>query len=295
MSSVYKTLKTSDVTAYPYKANKSFSFSSSSLYGNGITILNGINIPLSNTGSLPAAALYYRSARQLYYSNYVPSLAPNLPISEQTYDQLEEAQFDYTKTENYLIFDNYLQSTAASGSGELDNRYKFPTGSNDTIQILSIPTAIYGEQIKPESFKLEFESYTYIDDGNGNLILSGSNTYAGNLLYAHGIATMITGPGQVMDTNDFTLSFKSEITIYESQIRCHINENELNMTQNPSAISGSAAGTVNNLITGSDFTPYVTTIGLYNAANELLVVGKLNRPTPVPSNTDITFIVKYDT
>ena len=29
-----------------------------------------------------------------------------------------------------------------------------------------------------------------------------------------------------------TLSFKSEVTLYENQIRCHINENEYNITQN---------------------------------------------------------------
>lgn len=42
------------------------------------------------------------------------------------------------------------------------------------------------------------------------------------------------------------------------------------------------------------FTPYATTVGLYNAANELLVVGKLGTPYPIPSNTDMTFIVRWD-
>ncbi len=294
MSSAFKTLKTSDITVYPYKANKSFSFESSSLYGNGIFIFNTVNIDQTATGSLPAPAIYYRSARQLYYSHYVPSLAPNMPLSEQTYGQLEETQFDYTKTENYLIFDNYLQSTAASGSAELDNRYRFPTGSGATVQVLTIPTSIYGEQIKPGSFKIAFESYNFVDDTNGNLILSGSSTQIGNIIYPHGIVLITTGSAQVLTTLDFTLSFKSQITIYESQIRCHVNENELNMTQNPSATSGSRSDILQNNVTGSDFAPYVTTVGLYNAANELLVVGKLSRPTSVPSNTDITFIVKYD-
>lgn len=33
-----------------------------------------------------------------------------------------------------------------------------------------------------------------------------------------------------------TLRLKSEQVIYQSQVRCHVNENEFNMTQNPSAI-----------------------------------------------------------
>jgi hypothetical protein len=47
-------------------------------------------------------------------------------------------------------------------------------------------------------------------------------------------------------------------------------------------------------MTGSDFRPYATTIGLYNENNQLLVVGKLATPYPIPANTDITFIVKWD-
>jgi hypothetical protein len=91
----------------------------------------------------------------------------------------------------------------------------------------------------------------------------------------------------------YTLSFKSELTLYENQIRCHVNENEFNLTQNPSAVSGSS-GSLYDFVTGSDFDPYTTTVGLYNAGNELLAVGKLAQPFRMPSNTDVTFIVKYD-
>ena len=91
----------------------------------------------------------------------------------------------------------------------------------------------------------------------------------------------------------YTLSFKSELTLYETQVKCHINENEFNLTQNPSAQSDSS-GSLYNYITGSDFDPYTTAVGLYNATNELLAVGKLAQPFRMPSNTDVTFIVKYD-
>lgn len=91
----------------------------------------------------------------------------------------------------------------------------------------------------------------------------------------------------------YILSFKSEVTLYEVQTRCHVNENEFNLTQNPSATSGSF-GSLYNYVTGSDFNPYITTVGLYNSANELLAVGKLAQPFRMPSNTDVTFIVKYD-
>jgi hypothetical protein len=43
------------------------------------------------------------------------------------------------------------------------------------------------------------------------------------------------------------------------------------------------------------FSPYVTTVGLYNDANDLLAIGKMAAPMPLSSNTDVTFLIKWDT
>ena len=47
--------------------------------------------------------------------------------------------------------------------------------------------------------------------------------------------------------------------------------------------------------TGSLFTPYVTTVGLYNDSNDLVCVGKLPRPIPISLSTDTTFMINFDT
>jgi hypothetical protein len=62
---------------------------------------------------------------------------------------------------------------------------------------------------------------------------------------------------------------------------------------NPTTYTGSG-GVLHDNVTGSDFHPYGTTIGLYNERNELLVVGKFGSPIPIPRNTDITVIVQWD-
>ena len=98
----------------------------------------------------------------------------------------------------------------------------------------------------------------------------------------------------VTSTTPFTLSLKSESTIYQTQIRCHINENEFNLSQNPT-MTVNSSGSLNDNVTGSAFQPYATTVGLYNASNELLVVAKLANPLPIPANTDVTFLIRYDT
>ena len=46
--------------------------------------------------------------------------------------------------------------------------------------------------------------------------------------------------------------------------------------------------------TGSYFTPYATTVGLYDNDKNLLAVGKLSRPTPISKFVDTTIIVNYD-
>ena len=61
------------------------------------------------------------------------------------------------------------------------------------------------------------------------------------------------------------------------------------------ARESSIGGILNNNVTGSDFHPYITTIGLYNDENDLLLVAKLSKPIMKSPNTDMTFIVKYDT
>ena len=100
-----------------------------------------------------------------------------------------------------------------------------------------------------------------------------------------------------VQTIPFTINVIAETTIYQNEVKCKIQENEFNYSQNPTALQYGAnvpSGTIADNITGSDFRPYTTTIGLYNASNELLVVGKLGTPYPIPSNTDMTFIVRWD-
>jgi hypothetical protein len=98
----------------------------------------------------------------------------------------------------------------------------------------------------------------------------------------------------ITQTTPFTLNLKSESTIYQTQVRCHVNENEYNMTLNPTVLED-GAGTVKSGLLNPSFQPYVTTVGLYNDRSQLLAVAKLGQPLPMPSNTDVTFLVRYDT
>lgn len=90
----------------------------------------------------------------------------------------------------------------------------------------------------------------------------------------------------------YTMSFQAESTLYQNRVTCHINENDFNYSMNPTCTN--ISGSLNDNVSGSDFTPYATTVGLYNERNELLVVGKFGSSIPIPRNTDMTIIVQWD-
>ena len=96
MSRASNSLKATDVTATPIKLKYSASYSNTSICDTGIYAKSGINGPVTITGSIPGATLRYRSIRQLFYSNY---LTGSYQASTSS-------------------FDNFLQSTAASGTFE---------------------------------------------------------------------------------------------------------------------------------------------------------------------------------
>lgn len=159
-------------------------------------------------------------------------------------------------------------------------------------------------------------SSTIVDDGEGNLYLKCSNPkkYVGNVVYTHGqiIITDEIVADYLMNFISGTLYWKSNQPIYTHNYHCRVRESEFNHTYNPSALSSSlqttyyndgtvystasnvSTGDLSSNVTGSYFQPYITTIGLYNDANELIAVGKLGQPVPKSANTDMTFIVKID-
>ena len=93
------------------------------------------------------------------------------------------------------------------------------------------------------------------------------------------------------------IKFQGSHLIYENEYQCTVDEYEFNDTMNISArkIKTTDSQDVANFVTGSLFKPYVTTIGLYNEDNELLVVGKLGQPVRMSDETDTTFVLRWDT
>jgi hypothetical protein len=186
----FKTFNSQDVIISPLKVSKNFRFEGASAFtasNVGIDRFLGTNGNFLTDKSLTGQVsqeyqvTVYNSAKQLYYTNYlsgsfgevsnavVPSFNPDGTItppsgSSQTYNTL---------------YDNFETTT-------LNPQKVFPT---ESIGIISIPTKLYGDYIKPNSFKIISPvSGTLYDDGEGR-IKSGSN-YVGNIIYEHGIVVL---------------------------------------------------------------------------------------------------------
>ena len=124
-----------------------------------------------------------------------------------------------------------------------------------------------------------------------------ANENVGNIIYPHGMAIFTNQNiplSSITTLANVTCSFSSSLTIYETQYKCTIRENEFNFSLNPSLISGSTDGTTYGYVTSSYFSPYVTTVGLYDEFQNLLAVGKLAQPLLTTATTDTTILINLD-
>jgi hypothetical protein len=269
----------------------------------------------------------YNSIRVLYYSNnisrYGDLTTSSYGLYNSNYNPYWEqylTQFTGSTSSSFGRFDDYSSTT-------LYNPRYFPTNTQSiinsgSISVISVPTNLYGQYIIPRTFKLEFDvtannSFLPItDDGEGNLYLTSGSDYVkvGNIFYSHGIAVITTGSATIsssqwceaINKTNFSsgkpgvefikVSFSSSITLFENKYNCNIKDNEFGFSQNPSLISGSSpsGSTVYDFATGSYFSPYVTTVGLYNDDKELIAVAKLAKPLQCSSTTDTTIMVNFD-
>jgi hypothetical protein len=315
--SIFKSFITSDVIVSPFKVNKSFTFKGNELTGSNVEIDRYIGKNIIETlwvsGSNPTGyiniqdqILIYHSIKELYYSNFLEGNNGS-PAGTASFNTDGTITGPYY-TPNYY---NYLPNTL------LADRY-FPTGSDEIVGVISIPSNLYGEYVRPGSFTLSNGFQNLFDDGEGN-VLSGS-LKVGDIIYEHGMVILTNDgiPGQdgygfvtyeggsygtsdisfiesFIDTNNITCSFESTLTILENQYKCTIRENEFNFSTNPTQISGSSnSGILYSFATGSFFTPYATTVGLYDNAYNLLAVAKLAQPLPLSAVTDTSILINLD-
>jgi hypothetical protein len=167
------------------------------------------------------------------------------------------------------------------------------------------------------------------DRGQG-VAANGSGSDVGNIFYNRGLIVLTDTGSYTNDLSEFTLKYKSTQTIYEHEYRVTAKPNEFNTSTNISltadrsgsitifngAVSasnffppshlptGQGTGSYNStynaateslsLVTGSEFSPFVTNVGLYDQFGQLLAHAKMAKPIKLSKEIDTTFVVRFD-
>ena len=291
----FKSLTSQDIIVSPLVVHGPATFKN-------ITFIKGKNTTYGsvddepNPSPWPSASLVYASIKQLYYSNTLANDPQPYIVTDSQGNVIEGSQTANVNSR----YDNYLQS----GLYPIKN---FPTGANDIIAVGIIPQSLFGDYITPGNVYTDMGG-DLIDDGNGNIGETGADPYLGNIIYSHGII-IITDQNSANDApGNYTVAFQSATTIYETQYKCTIRPDEFNYSLNPTLLSGSqltnpiiasgstvnTSGDVVDFVTGSAFSPYITSVGLYNTNNELLAVAKLSQPIPTSRTVDMNIVINMD-
>jgi hypothetical protein len=171
-----------------------------------------------------------------------------------------------------------------------------------------------------------------LDDGEGGLYVveQQQKQYVGDIIYTHGkiIITHPTysallnqgwnsglsqnGSNNSSTRSNFKLNWESSLPIFTYNYNCKLREFEYNYTTNPTTQQKQLQQVVNSDNTIEDtyttitqgvlksqfineqFSPYITTVGLYNDTNQLIAIGKLSTPVPKSQQTEMTITVKLD-
>jgi PPE-repeat protein len=163
---------------------------------------------------------------------------------------------------------------------------------------------------------------TYYDDGNGNFLKLSNGLSIGKVLYDDGMIVIDNAEYREVATSTTSLVFNTRVQHTALNVYCKCESNELNYTLNHTAAATASlcangesieAGHDNlytkTSITGStdrfkywedlvssgyNFSPMITSVGLYNENNELLAVAKLTKPIKKPTDLPLTVKIAID-
>jgi len=117
----------------------------------------------------------------------------------------------------------------------------------------------------------------------------------GNVFSKQGLAVISSPDYRYADIikQPFTSSYKSTKTIYELNVLAKLDAGDFNMSLNHTLTNDDDV-TYRNFVSGSDFAPYITTIGLYDDSGQLLAIGKLAQPIRKRNDVDMNFVIRVD-
>jgi hypothetical protein len=187
----------------------------------------------------------------------------------------------------------------------------------DKITVINVSRSRYREKIDPGNWSIVKSGITYVDDSGKEIddnegktgrvfnIVNEAipNTPVGIFYKNLGIfvfsaeagapfaaATLTAAVASVTDMTSFTARRTETITTKHFFVRA--TNREFNYSNNPSFVKSDGSVLLSTF--KSDPKVFITTIGLYNEANELVAVAKTSRPIPKSFDKEVLIRVKID-
>ena len=190
-------------------------------------------------------------------------------------------------TSNLLIVPN----SPATASARIDNTDTLKIGGYSTnssnVQGLIDEVRIFNKSLT----NAEISALT--DRSEGGTVLQ--TQYVGNIFNKHGIA-VISSPDYRFNNiiyTPFTASYRSTVTLNELSVVARLDAGDFNMSTNITLTQDDDT-TYYSFASSDDFAPYITTIGLYNDAGQLLAIGKLANSIRKRNDVDMNFLIRLD-
>lgn len=175
------------------------------------------------------------------------------------------------------------------------------TDAGRVYNIVSGSAGIVNTGIQESGFTTNKGSYGLLLPDVDLLLLNGAALDASLAEGGIGLGTdrsenqIVNNPKKLLDAlntgQGFTIN--NEEVLSSDFIFVRARNSEFNYSENPSFISGSTGELVQNSFVDNPQT-YITTVGMYNDANDLLAVAKLSRPLPKDFTKEMLVRVKLD-
>ena len=314
MNGAFKGLKQSDVYLTSYISKKQWQVTSGSFENLGISKIEAISGSLPYVDLGPVMSIYeweptpnyedYRTYRRLKAAGETDEYI-RVGVLTQYSGSSHDTQWSnlvnwsggyYPKLAyrgfNISYYEGALPSVGSfTGSCDLDLQSTITLQGGrqlpETILAYQIPRDCFGENIEPGSITISGSNCNLIDREGLILQQSGSKSIVvGDVIYTQGLLLL---DKDKVDPVSESLSWTSEVTINTWNVRCVVKDLEYNYSYNRTITEENR-----ELLGTSEFTPYITTVGLYNRAGELMAIAKLSKPIRKNDNIDMTFKVNID-
>lgn len=270
---------------------------------------NGIDDQLILTKATSSITPQYPFKLELSGSNQIKFSAQGSPSFRSMITSSAEVSSSWThvvcqKTGSsiQMYIDGALHASTTSTLFNTDNHPLSASSRIDNLQNLSIggygiaDSNLQGQldEIRIYNKALTATEVGYLADHTEGGAFS-QTPVIGNIFEKQGLGVISTIDYRYHDILNypFTASYKSTVTIHELGVTAKIDQGDFNMSTNVT-LTKDDNQTYRGFVSGSDFSPYITSIGLYNDAGQLLAIGKLAQPIKKRNDVDVNFLIRID-